>query len=867
MTTLPRRMSDFLCTREPVVAAFKNAHLRLAGNLLSAAIEKRQFEEPDWPKVLSWASVLAQSDHDEHVELALVATVSALLTSDRDSHAAREAAAVVLESCSNAPTVSLAKERGLIEHRDERISFPALLRGHQRRLQHFVFDDYAASTVPVTDFQERIWEALSRPEDTALSAPTSAGKSFMLVRWLVESVVSGAEGSVYAYLVPSRALINQVSGNLAQTLLRYPVRPRIVTMPSLYMEDEHRSTVLVMTQERMERLFSGHKGLCLQSIVVDEAHKLGEGPRGVILQRVIDEAWARSGTCRVVLAAPHAENAEVLLPRQVSVLQRQTVDNVVTDSRPTVLQNLFWITPVPRRSALWRVTLVRSKEVGDVGEIRLDGRPITKKKRLAALAYTLGGDEGGNIVFANGPAEAEDISLLLCGHVERSGLPVSVHGEVLELARLVRDTVHPEYPLAETLKFGIGVHYGGMPEIARREQERLFDEGKIAFLVCTSTLLEGVNLPCRNLFVWGPRQGPSKPMSEHSFWNLAGRAGRWGREFAGNIFCIDVHDKGQWPLGAPARRYSQKVSHSGSGLLNSIDQFREFAESHDAGQASRDNRYFEQILGELVATRLDGREISAIGWARWSSREQIDALESILDSVIERIQAPPEILKRHRGINPLLTAGFLAYLESIQADRADAFMPMTPDMPDAVMVLSRNLALIDAHLGGSFGNEKQRNLKAKITIDWMRGLPLGRIIRTRIDYLTSVKPVKVSVEIRAVLDLIEENARYLIPKYLSCYADCVARWYRRVGRSDLAEEIADIQDMLEAGVAERTMLALVGLGLTRTSAVEIAARIPQTELSINEVITWLRGRHLEMYGVSPVIIREVNRILEATEFT
>jgi hypothetical protein len=191
---------------------------------------------------------------------------------------------------------------------------------------------------------------------------------------------------------------------------------------------------------------------------------------------------------------------------------------------------------------------------------------------------------------------------------------------------------------------------------------------------------------------------------------------------------------------------------------------------------------------------------------------------------------------------------------------------MTPDMHDALSVLSDNLRIIDEHLGGAFGNQLQRNLKARITIDWIRGLPLGRIIRERIEYLSSKGMIKIPAEIRSVIGMINENARYLIPKYLSCYSDCVASWCTLIGRNDLATEIFDIQDMLESGVSERTMIALIGLGLSRTAAIEIASHIPNTQLSTEAVVRWLQKRRLEVYNISPVIIREVERVLECTDF-
>lgn len=866
MTGLATRLAEHLYSRDQVFTAFKQAHLRLAGEILDGPVDTLYIEEPEWQHLMTWASVLSQSDIPEHVELALVAAVSAFLSVRTDGKQVHQAAGYILEACSNTPTLNLARQRGLVHQAVVASKLPALLKDYQRRLQHFIFDDFKSAAVPVTDFQERIWDALIKHNDAALSAPTSAGKSFVLVRWIAQSLFNSEPGSVVCYVVPSRALISQIRQNIAEILLEYDVRPRIISMPTLYQNDENRETILIMTQERIERLFAVDSTLKFKTLVIDEAQKLGDGPRGVILQRVIDEALSRFEGCRVILAAPHAKNADILLPRIDLFGENKITSKVISDSRPTVLQNLFWVTPIPRRKARWKVTLVREKEIGQVGELQLKGSATGKKKRLAALAYHLGSRDGGNIVFANGPAEAEEIALLIKDHISAENHQPEIDEEVLDLARLVKESVHPVYPLGETLLKGVGIHYGDMPEISRREQERLFDEGKLSFLVCTSTLLEGVNLPCRNLYIWGPRQGHGKTMTEHTFWNLAGRAGRWGREFAGNIFCVDVFDEKQWPTGPPARRYAQQIDHSGSELLASISSFSDFVNSGDPANSSRKNRYFEQILGELVGVCIDGLNVSSVGWARWGSKEQIDAINELVESVIDKITAPPNLIKRHRSINPLLISNFLEFLESLPPDDPESFMPMTPDMPSAIAVLGDNLRIIDEHLGGDFGNQSQRNLKAALTVHWIRGLPLGRIIKQRVDYRLSQKEIKIPAEIRAIIKLINTNARYSIPKYLACYSDCVAHWFSAIGREDLAHEVSDIQDMLETGVSEKTMIALVGLGLSRTAAVEIASHIPDTELSTIEVIQWLKDRSLRVYEISPVIIREVERVLEATEF-
>src|SRR5215213_5324354 len=74
-----------------------------------------------------------------------------------------------------------------------------------------------------------------------------------------------------------------------------------------------------------------------------------------------------------------------------------------------------------------------------------------------------------------------------------------------ELSQFVKDHVHPKYSLAETVRAGVGFHYGYIPSLVRKEIEHAFDEGHLHFIVCTTTLLKGVNLPARNLFMTRPK--------------------------------------------------------------------------------------------------------------------------------------------------------------------------------------------------------------------------------------------------------------------------------------------------------------------------------------------------------------------------
>lgn len=119
-------------------------------------------------------------------------------------------------------------------------------------------------------------------------------------------------------------------------------------------------------------------------------------------------------------------------------------------------------------------------------------------------------------------------------------------GEIDEVIKLINERVHDQYYLKKCLNKGIAYHFGGIPEEIKLRIENLYKQGLIKFLFCTSTLLEGVNLPAKNIFILSEKIGDGK-MSDIDFWNLAGRAGRLRKDISGNIFCVNLYNQsGYW---------------------------------------------------------------------------------------------------------------------------------------------------------------------------------------------------------------------------------------------------------------------------------------------------------------------------------
>ncbi len=74
--------------------------------------------------------------------------------------------------------------------------------------------------------------------------------------------------------------------------------------------------------------------------------------------------------------------------------------------------------------------------------------------------------------------------------------------ELEKVAKNIEEKIHEEYYLASLVRCGIAYHIGALPSDIRAKIENLLRLGYIRYCFCTSTLLEGVNVPVDNLFVF-----------------------------------------------------------------------------------------------------------------------------------------------------------------------------------------------------------------------------------------------------------------------------------------------------------------------------------------------------------------------------
>src|ERR1019366_3520012 len=158
----------------------------------------------------------------------------------------------------------------------------------------------------------------------SIQMPTSAGKTLLAEFAIVQALALNPSSTV-AYIVPTRALVSQVTKRLRSDIAGAVIGGRAVVVESAVpvfeldpTEDamlSHRPDVLVTTPEKLDLLVrSGHPVVRdVALVVVDEAHHISEPSRGPRLELLLATLNRERGTsCRYLLLTPFLPNAEEL---------------------------------------------------------------------------------------------------------------------------------------------------------------------------------------------------------------------------------------------------------------------------------------------------------------------------------------------------------------------------------------------------------------------------------------------------------------------------------------------------------------------------------------------------------------------------
>lgn len=389
--------------------------------------------------------------------------------------------------------------------------------------------------------QALVYRRLLEGRSVILSAPTSFGKSLV-----IDGVIATRKLNHVAVIVPTIALIDETRRRLAR-FRDY----KIITHPSQTLAGR---TIIVMTQER---LLDMPVLPAIGIFMIDEFYKLdieADVERASLLNQAMHRLYQTGAP--YYLTGPNVRQLADSLPQTFDV-------NFITTDYATV--------------------------AADVTRVRI-AKGQTEEQELRKLCSTL---EGPTLIYCSSPRRVREVANWLLDRPAQDD-DVSEYRE--QLAQWVSATYHPEWLVARAIRSRIGLHHGRIPRALAQEIIRSFNETELDILICTSTLIEGVNTRAKNVIILDNTAGSRRKFDFFTFNNIKGRSGRMFQHFIGHVFLFHEPPAEQLPI-VDIPVFSQGPN-TPSSILIQLNR-------NDLNKRSRDKiqQYYDQIFLRVETLR------------------------------------------------------------------------------------------------------------------------------------------------------------------------------------------------------------------------------------------------------------------------
>lgn len=335
-----------------------------------------------------------------------------------------------------------------------------------------------------TTKQAEVYRELMAGRNVILSAPTSFGKSL-----IIDAVVASGRHRNVVVVVPTLALVDETR----RRLMRFRNQYKVITHLS---QEPAEQNIFVHTQERVVE--NPHIKQ-IDFFVIDEFYKLqiedsGEGSERAVL---LNHAFYR--------------------------LVKQAKQFYMLGPNINELPDGF--------GANYRCSFIRTEFSTVASETHLvppGGDDVARLKRLVPLLT------GPTLVFSGSVKGARKLGKAVADvHRDfeaKSGLAGAIDW--------LSTNYSPKWGLVKALKAGVGIHHGKLPRSIAQMLVRLFNGGQLDYLVCTSTLIEGVNTAARNVVV-ADNTISRKKYDFFTFNNIRGRSGRMWKHYVGHVYLFN----------------------------------------------------------------------------------------------------------------------------------------------------------------------------------------------------------------------------------------------------------------------------------------------------------------------------------------
>ncbi|MDE6586361.1 MAG: DEAD/DEAH box helicase [Clostridia bacterium] len=348
--------------------------------------------------------------------------------------------------------------------------------------------------------QLQIINKITEHDAIIISAPTSFGKTFSVFEYIAKFKPQNI-----VLIVPTLALVDEYMKKIIKkyrvTFEKYKVHTQL-DLEGEY--DFNSNNIFILTHDRVLQDEVYKIIAVIDLLVIDEVYKLETDPtndRVLVLNMAY--YFLSQKAKKYILLAPFIQSIE-----EIEKLEKQPYF-YRTDYSPVV-------------NKLEEIELVNARD------------RYSQCNRLVEKIE----DSGKTLIYF---PTVSGIYRYIKDFIAEKPVLTDFDDEVKAFIDWAKEEIHEEWSVVKALERGYAVHNGQIPLGIRLFQLNLYENNEsFNKLLCTSTLLEGVNTSAKNIIITCPSRQSEREnnFTAFDFFNLVGRTGRLNQHYIGNAYYI-----------------------------------------------------------------------------------------------------------------------------------------------------------------------------------------------------------------------------------------------------------------------------------------------------------------------------------------
>lgn len=362
---------------------------------------------------------------------------------------------------------------------------------------------YALATGTVlTKDQKHLFQQFQDHKRLIISAPTSFGKSR-----IVSEIIEHNDYENIAIILPTIALLVETFTTLKN---KESITNKYNLVNSL-LQPLTKRNILILTPERMDLFLDENKSFKIDFFVMDEIYKIqDDDDRKKVFTHCLYRL-SRTSADFYLIGPYFDEFSPAFIEKTGSLFRKFETEVVQKDTFD-----------------------LNSKKAGDsipIGKKELIYRK-GKDTNLKNLIKTI---EGQSLVYVGRRDSVESKAALIARSLNDN------HEN--DLIKYIEENIASGWSLANCLRKGVAFHHSGIPRYIQSEIVEDFNNSDIQVIVCSPTLIEGVNTSAKNVIIYdevkgSKAEGKGIPLTSFDVKNINGRAGRFNVHFIGRAISL-----------------------------------------------------------------------------------------------------------------------------------------------------------------------------------------------------------------------------------------------------------------------------------------------------------------------------------------